>query len=423
MPASVRETVELRIEKMVATGRALARHEGRVVFVDGAYPGDLVRAEILDAKSDYACGRTVSVIEAGTLRQPSPCALFDRCGGCDWLDLAEAEQLRLARQMAEDALSRLLRSESFPLEGPVPSPRRLGYRRRAQLKSGPGGRLGFYRRGSRDVVPVLACPVLVPSLQRLLGPLGELAGRMPELREAHLLAGTDAVAVCLIGRSALPAGPEQAGAQLAPHGAGTILHADGTGRHWGPGAASIRVGPYTYTAPVQSFFQGNAAFDEELIRRVLEATFESVEPDVVLELYAGAGLFTLPLAARVREVVAVELDAAACSALRLNLAAAKLTATVLPLDAAAIGPRIASIRPRAVLIDPPRAGLARSVQQALLDCDAQRIAYLSCNLSTLARDLRTFLPRWRIRRIELFDLFPQTAHLEALAVLDRRTSQ
>jgi 23S rRNA (uracil1939-C5)-methyltransferase len=420
MHARPADRIELQIEKIVPTGLGLAREQGRIVFVEGAYPGDRVLAELLELKPDYARARVVSLLEAGPARCPSPCALFDRCGGCDWLDLSDAEQHGLARAMAEEALSRVLRQERIDLLGPTPSPQRLAYRRRTQLKVAPDGRIGYYRRGSREVVSVAKCPVLVPDLQRLLGPVTELAPQLPGLREVHLLAGDGHAAVRLLARAPLSLPPAEAAARLEPYGVRTVLYSDGTGRRWGRGVATIRIGRFRYEAPVQSFFQGNAAFDEVLIRRVTDATLGAGTDGPVLELYAGAGLFTLPIAERAGSVVSVELDDAACTALRHNLEAAGLRATVLNRDAASLGPRMASLRPQAVLADPPRSGLDRAVRKALLDCSAERIVILSCDLGTLARDLGALQPSWCVRRIELLDLFPQTAHLEALALLERR---
>jgi 23S rRNA (uracil1939-C5)-methyltransferase len=426
--AAVGDRLELRIEKLVATGRGLARTpDGRVVFVEGAYPGDRVEAELLEVRADYAVARAARLLEAGLPRRASPCAAFARCGGCDWLDLEDALQLALARQIAEEALSRVLRDGPVELHGPVRSPLRLGYRRRAQLKAAPDGRLGFHARGSRELVPVRECPVLVPELQRLLGPLAELAAELRDLTEVHLLAGTQAIAVGLRARRRLAAEPQAVAERLAPYGVGSVVLDDATRRFAGSPTVGIRVGPYEHEGPVSSFFQGNAAFDEELVRRVVEATLGAAgapaapcgPEDEVLELYAGVGLFTLALAARSGRLVAVELDRAACDALRGNLQRAGLEASVLNLDASSLAWRLRGHRPAAVLVDPPRTGLERGARAALAGLKAPRVASLSCNLSTLARDLLALRPAYRVRRIELLDLFPQTSHLEALAILER----
>jgi 23S rRNA (uracil1939-C5)-methyltransferase len=401
--------------------------ERRAVFVPGVVPGERVRVEV-DPSRRPARGRLLTVLDASASRVAPPCEHVERCGGCDWMHLAPSEQA------AEHAriVGRLLGFE--PKSHPGTQLR--GYRTRARVHiEAKRGRVvvGMFGRRSHEPAPVDTCIVLDPILDRARGALatwlqgaqgrGEAQlslGRPGEIRLPVLdLRWTGELGGAFFGRTerAVVAG-ELAGARIfegdvrvpAKIGDPTpyIVGADGEPLRLAPGGFS------------QATERGN----ELLAGRVAELVRE-LPAGPCVELYAGAGNLTV-LLARERSVVAVEQDRDACAAARENLAArsatgsgsATLDARVVEADAAAFpipkGTRV-------VVLDPPREG-ARAVAEALAArgarANAPSIVYVACDPPTLARDVRILVEAgWELRAVETFEMFPQTSHVETVAVL------
>ena len=378
----------VRVDALAAGGDGVGRApDGRVVFVPFACPGDLARVRVTESRPAWARARIAELIEPGPERVEPRCAVFGSCGGCGWQHLSHAAQLDAKAAILGDALRRIGGLEWTDPVSILASPSPYAYRGRTRVVV-QRGQVGYRRRRSHALCAVSACPVLHPALDARLG---ELAADPPRRDgEWELALGSGAVrAAPLDGRPG-----ERIFLEVAGERVGT--------------SAGV-------------FAQTNALLLDALVQRVGAVVGGG---SFLLELFAGAGLFTLPLSKRFERVVALEGSAAAVRDLRANLdAAGREGVEVLERRMEAAGPVLEGLRPDRVFLDPPRSGLTRGVLEMLASLGAAQIAYLSCDPATLARDLARFSRRgYRLRQVEGFDLFPQTPHLEALALLEAGSS-
>jgi 23S rRNA (uracil1939-C5)-methyltransferase len=379
--------IELRIDELAAGGDGVGRApDGRVVFVPFTAPGDRVRVQLTQTRPRFARARVETLLEPGPARTDPVCPVFGSCGGCAWQHVAYPAQLAAKARILEDALRRIGKL-SLPGELTVePSPSAYGYRSRARVLV-EGGRVGFRRRSSHVLCATTRCPVLLPALDAELHALARQPPR--DEGEWELAWGGDAV-------------------RRAP------LAAAGHERVWLE-VAGERVG----ISP-GVFAQANALLLPALAERLLACAGSGA---AALELYAGAGCFTLPLARRFEKLVALEADAGAVADLHANLAASGTTNVDVmgeTLEHALAREGLALLAPEVLVLDPPRAGLPEGAVAALARLRPARVVYLSCDPATLARDLALwFGAGWALRSVQGFDLFPQTPHIEALALLER----
>jgi 23S rRNA (uracil1939-C5)-methyltransferase len=374
------EILELTIEKMVPGGEGLARRDGKVIFVAGALPGERLSVRLTEARKDYARGEIVGILAPSPERIRPPCAVAGRCGGCDWQHLAYPEQLRQKVALAEDALRRVggLAWPGLSIEPGEP----WGYRNRAQLHRAPNGRLGFLARGSHEVIPVAACPVADPALEALLAeppaPAAEAPGRL--MAWAHAGAAT--------------AGDPEIRVEIL----GKTLRFDN-----------------------RCFFQSNVGMLEKLIPHVLEGLPGPGGRGLrALDLYCGVGLFGAFLADRYASVLAVEENPVSLGFARRNIPGTSHAFLEGRLEDLVLQGRLGDV-PDLVLVDPPRPGLDPAVREWLADARPRDLVYVSCNPVTLARDLKGLVEAgFTLASLRLFDFYPQTAHVEAVAKLGYR---
>jgi 23S rRNA (uracil1939-C5)-methyltransferase len=404
-------------EKPAAGGRMLARHDGMVVLVAGAIPGERVRARVERVERSMAFARVADVLEP----HPSRRAVEGdpRCGGSVLAHIAYDEQCRLKGEIIRDALARLGRIPLAEAPSVAPSPE-SGYRMRARLHL-RGGRAGFFLEGTHEVCDAGLTRQLLPEAVRAVGDL------------AHRLAVGGFGADADIELSENRAGDQRAlhveaigtGREEAFGGDAAI---DGvTGLTWsGADAAAARLvygQPFVadvvrgvrFRRAARAFFQGNRFLVDELVSAVMEAC----EPGLVVDLYAGVGLFGLCLAASGRhEVVAVEGHDASAADLEANAAPLGSAVRVERTSVERFVERRRLPGPFTLVLDPPRTGMTRAAAAGAVAMRPARIVFVSCDVATLARDLRRFLDAgYRLESIRGFDLFPNTAHVEALALL------
>jgi 23S rRNA (uracil1939-C5)-methyltransferase len=423
------DLLEVVIEKGVYRGRGLGRPGGRVVLIPRANPGDRVRVRLTEVHPGWAEGALVEVLDAGPQRRPSPCPYVPRCGGCSHQELSYEAQLRLKESVLRESLARA----GAPWEGPVAvhaSPEG-GWRLRASLHFAPGEagpRLGLRQEGTRRVVDVEACLQLSERMNRaarsVLRALQDRRPLWPRLRGLGLLESPDGATLLGCLETALEAPEAAALGSLA----GRLGDLDGFGvaagrrLHWlhGPAHVEAPVLGVVLRAHVRSFFQANRFLIEPLARAVLDL----VPPGTsrVVDLYAGVGLFALPLAARGEpEVLAVEWSRSAADDARWGSRRNGLGAVrVLEGDVATV---LAGVRPEPgerILVDPPRTGLGPDVASRIAERGADTIVYVSCDPPTLGRDLARLGGRgYRPDAVHLFDLFPDTFHMETVVRLRR----
>ncbi len=379
------EELELSIEKLVAGGDGLGRFEGVPILVPRSAPGDRLKVRIVERHPDYGRAEIVEVLVAGPGRRKPPCPHFDECGGCDLQHLEDGLQTRYKAEALLETLARLGGLTELPqIQVRVASPWR--YRLRAQLHTELAGEtllVGYHARGSHRLVPIVRCPILVPELEALLPTLAGTLG--PEAPRRLDLAVGD--------QGTVSAAPVVEG---LPHG-----------------ELTIEVAGTSYAFDARCFFQTH--------RGLLEALVEEVVGEwsggLAVDLYAGVGLFSLPLARRYGRVVAVEGDRVATRYARTNARRNRLPG--IEVVGQSVEGWIEGLPPAVdrVVLDPPRAGLPGPVKRVLLDVMPPRLTLVSCHPATLARDLRTLCRRYRVERVTALDLFPQTGHLETVVHL------
>ena len=420
----------LSIERLANDGRGIAFFEGRTWFVMGALAGEEVEARVLGAHGKVVEARTERVFVANELRRPAPCAHAGRCGGCSVQHLPHNEQLALKQRMLAEQLSRVAGVDPEAWAEPLSGPE-FAYRRRARvavrwdLKT-KKLEVGFRAAGSQDIVGIDQCPVLVQPLQPIMNRLPDMLRRLSKpqaLGHVELFAGSS-LAVLLrhmapLSEADLVILKEFCAfheAQLWLHGEGEPQPADSEQ------VLGYRLERWNLDLAYRpgDFVQVNAGVNEAMVAQALD-WLQPGSDERVLDLFCGLGNFALPLAQQVREVVAVEgvqtmVERAAANATSNNLHNAKFFQADLsqPLADA----KWAEEGFSAVLLDPPRDG-AFEVVRNLAALGAKRLVYVSCNPATLARDTLELVKQgYRLKRAGILDMFPQTAHVEAMALFE-----
>ena len=420
--------VEATIEKGVFRGRGLARLEGRVVFVPRAHPGDHVRARITEVHAGWAEGALVEVLRPSPDRRASPCPYVPRCGGCAYQDYGPEAELRLKESVLRESLARA----GAPWEGPVAvhaSPE-TGWRMRASLhfaRGDSGLRLGLRQEGTRRVVDLEACLQLSDTMNRAarafhagLAARPGLAARVHGLELVESPDGGTLVATLETALGRHEAKPLAAIGSAVPGLAGLGVRTRTRSLEWVAGAPFVEVSVLgvTFRVHAASFFQANRFLLEPLVRTVLEL----VPPgdSRILDLYAGVGLFALPLAARDGcETLAVEQSALAAEDARVSARRAGLDR--LSVSAANVEQSLRELPAREgerIVLDPPRTGAGRGVVEAIAARRPAAVVYVSCDPPTLGRDLALFAALgYRPDAVHLFDQFPKTFHMETVVRL------
>lgn len=393
---------EIVVEKLVYGGDGLGRAEGRVVLSPFTLPGERVRVEMLRVKPDVAHGRLLEVLEAAPGRIAPACPHFTRCGGCHYQHAPYDFELAQKESILRETLRRVGRIEPECAIETIAGPE-WGYRNRIQIHF-EGRRAGFLAAGSHELCPVEQCPVASPRLQAALAELRAMAHdrRFPPFLHSLDLFTNEA--------------ETQIGVRASDRGIARPFFDWCAERS--PGATT---GPLEYEAAGERYRVGRRSFfqvNRHLIDRLVEAATGGETGERALDLYAGAGLFTIPLARRFSQVEAVERGDSAARDLEFNAARAGLAVKVhrapaeTYLEASSGGFDL-------VLADPPRAGLDRHALRRLLEIRPRRLSLVSCNPATLARDLAALHGGgYRFSRLILIDLFPRTCHLETVVRME-----
>ena len=420
----------LTIERLANDGRGIAFVEARTWFVSGALAGEEVEARVLGAHGKVVEARTERVFIASEQRRPAPCLHAGRCGGCSVQHLPHEQQLALKQSMLAEQLLRVAGVEPQEWAAPLTGPE-FGYRRRARVAVRWNAKakhldVGFRAAGSQDIVAIDQCLVLVPALQPIMSGLPAMLRRLSKpqaLGHVELFSGS-AIAVLLRHMAPLNEADLQNLREFCvSHHAQLWLHGeDGPQPVDLSQALGYRLEQWDLELAYRpgDFVQVNAGVNEAMVAQALEWLAPQAD-ERVLDLFCGLGNFALPLAREVREVVAVEgvaamVERAAHNAVSNNVHNVHFFQADLsqPLQDA----KWAGAGFSAVLLDPPRDG-AFEVVRKLADLGAKRLVYVSCNPATLARDTLELLKQgYRLKRAGILDMFPQTAHVEAMALFE-----
>ena len=428
--------MKLRIEKAVYGGAGLARAEGKAVFVPFTLPGETVEARVTEDKRSYSTAEVETVTEASAARVTAPCRYFGACGGCQYQHAGYAAQVEMKTAILRESLERARVKEIPEIAAVTGEP--FAYRNRVRLhvERNPFS-LCYKRRNSHANLAVEACAIAAPALERAIGALNREGGKLglgAWAREIELFANADGSSVLMALWTELQAGEgERALAglwtglrEMVPEMGGAAVFAMERERRAprvvakvGGDSLRYRVGGHEYRVSAGSFFQVNRF----LIDRLVELVTAGESGGAAWDLYAGVGLFSLPLTEMFAEVTAVETGASAVRDLRENLreAGSAKGHRVAAAETAAFLRHAAEGRanePDLVVVDPPRDGLGGAVTTLLGKIRPQRITYVSCDPATLSRDVAALLESgYRLAQVHLVDLFPQTFHLESVTHL------
>jgi 23S rRNA (uracil1939-C5)-methyltransferase len=384
-------------------GFSLARDE-KVIFIKGAVPGEVVEVRIEEKKKDYSIASVVGVLEPSEHRVEPQCRVFGICGGCQLQYVSHEKQLDMKNEILLDSLARIGGIEAVP--DAAFSAAQWNYRHRAQFKVSRSHEIGFFRESSREVVTFDSCPLMKGRINELLQKMkeGDLAHNLTEI---HVALG-DTPVVLLKGRDYDTAAFEK----FIDIGISGIAYNGAVS--YGGAYTGFDLNGMRYTVSPSTFFQSHW----DLNRTVVDAVVERLAPlegKRVLDLYAGAGNFSIPLAAHAEEVVAVEEDGQAADDGMRNLELNSIKNCRVVRSSA----EKYKIQKKfdVIVLDPPRLGLASEVIRKILENPAREIVYISCNPSTLARDLKKLREKYELRSVAQIDFFPQTYHIESISFL------
>jgi 23S rRNA (uracil1939-C5)-methyltransferase len=454
IPVKIGDRPELIIESLAGGGEAIARHDGYTLFVPYAVPGDRIRAKIISTKPGYGRALIEEVLEAGPTRVVPRCPVFASCGGCQWQGLDYPGQVEWKTRLVAEALQRFGGIDpAGVLQPTIASPEPWHYRNKvhwAVSKQGKQWSIGLYEVRSHQIVDAETCGIQSPLINEILAavrviltefaiaPYDEATGR-GWLRSIFAKAGhkTGETMLGLVTRTAdfsqrdrfIAAVRERLPnlttfVQNVHPSAGNKLMGDETITLFGPGVIREHVGPLEFEISARSFFQVNSATIDILYDQAARAAGVEAGPRVV-DAYSGTGSIALYLAARgAKEVVGIEIVGPA-----VEDANASATRNGLSEKTRFVAGAVESQLPKlvkdgleadVVVLDPPRKGCEPSVLETVAAMKVPKVVYVSCDPTTLARDLKIMAGLgYRTERVQPVDMFPQTAHVENVATLVR----
>ncbi len=378
LPFGLGDVLEVEVERLSFGGNGVARYKEAVIFVPLSCPGDRVRVSISKFKKRYAEADLLEVLHPGSDRRKAPCEVYGQCGGCDWQHIAYEAQLKFKQEIVLHFMKPFLTSATV-FDPISPSPKPFNYRNRAVLKY-KNKRLGFYQRNSHHIINIDRCWLLEEPL----------SDRLPGLRS-------------MLDEKNQPADIMES----------VVL--------------SCESSESCSTAAENEGFSQVNCFQNEILRKIVLQLLAG-ENETIFDLYAGSGNFTLSIIKQQKRspVVGVELHSEAARVAQQRLKSMKIPSSKAEFYNSDVGVflRRAPVRERdVVLLNPPRSGCEEEVISLLAQSKPVRIIYISCDPATLARDLGRFQKyshnQYRLSRLQCFDMFPQTHHVETLIELRR----
>jgi 23S rRNA (uracil1939-C5)-methyltransferase len=420
--------VQAHIESMAFKGYGVARIEGRVFFIPYSVTGDKAWIKITEKKKSYSIGKLIHLIEPSPWRVNPPCRFFGQCGGCQWQHINDSTQINSKKEILKEVLKRLGGLNETPPITVAPSPHPYAYRARIQLKA-KGEAMGYYQERSHRIVDIDHCPIAHPLVNEIIFSLRKAFPFLFQMEEMEINVSPEEGKGVLVlhplpfhqrtkdlRKDFLQLHPVLKGIAVVtkkgfiPFGDPYLNFTISLNRWGKKSVLRFRTSP-------ESFFQVNLEQNRSLIQTVLE--FSDVNKDErVLDLYAGVGNLTLPLALASKKAWGIEENRMAVEDARLNTERNGIK------NCNFIQGRVEDIlkhwrgeRPDLIILDPPRMG-CKAVLDQVVRLKPNKIVYTSCEPTTFARDLRLFSEKgFHLQRLSLVDMFPQTYHMEVIGLL------
>lgn len=404
----------LKAELPVYGGYVISRN-GKVIFIKGAVPGEVVEVTTVENKKDYSIAAVTNIIEPSPFRRQPRCKIFGICGGCHFQYIEYEKQVSLKEEILTDTLRR---TGGVDIRlSPSLTGKEFAYRHRGQFKISAEGHIGFYREGTREVIPVEECPVMSDEINNSLKNLK--AVDLKGARELLLISGDNTVAL-VKGTVSEDTIEEMLKTGLS----GVALD---NGDSFGKDDIMFDLNGLKYSLTPWSFFQSHWQLNKKVVALITDK-LSPLEDKKVLDLYSGAGNFSLPLARLAKEVTAVEEN-------RYSIEDGQRNARLNGIKNCSFIQASLEENPKAhknqkgtkklwegrydvVVIDPPRPGLTSGCLNRILEGRSKKLVYISCNPATLARDLKKMKDSYEIECIHMADFFPNTYHIEAIAFLN-----
>jgi 23S rRNA (uracil1939-C5)-methyltransferase len=425
--------VNVTIEKLIYGGDGLARQDGATIFVPFVIPGELVSIQEAERKKKFIRGLPGKILTPSPERVTPPCPHFQICGGCHYQHIPYESQLRYKAEILRETLRRIGKIDwtgTITTHSAAP----LNYRNRAQWKvrnadNDASTEIGYFRAESTALVPIEACPIVSPRLEETLCAIKKLLANheLPTtLREVEAFSDSaDERILLTFSFAQIPKASASFAAAIRtaiPWTASTLFQTVSQSRMelFGAGHIEQIVNGFAYRVSHFSFFQVNRHLTEEMSAAVQAAAGHGA---LAVDLFSGVGLFSLPLTKTYRRVIAVESNPVAVTDCEANAADNPDRPGELEIREADSLEFLRRFRekPDCIVLDPPRAGLSPEGAAKIVKKSPQRIVYVSCEPSTLARDLAAFIAAgYDIAAIDFFDVFPQTFHIETLVKLEKR---
>lgn len=398
------------IEKPVFGGEFLARlPNGKPTFIPFVLPDEKVQIKLTQEKKGFARAKPINIIEKNSKRISPPCKYFAICGGCHYQHMSYADQLALKNQVIIEQVSRIPGLDLSRVKNILPSEKDFHYRNNVQFSVSKTGKLGFQSFGSKEIIPVDDCLLVNEQIKDIweILDLGQFSG----LRRIQIRSGIEDEGVLIIESDDFQEMPT-----LEVDVPVSVIHSSEVGNivMAGDDHFICQIKDQFFHVSVDSFFQVNQIQAEKMVDLVSNYIPKSQKS--LLELYSGVGLFTRFLADRFEEVYAIEESPSACDDFVINLDMFDHISLYVG-SVREILPQL-DIYPDVILVDPPRAGIDNKTMQRILEIQAKDIVYVSCDISTLSRDLKILLANgYEIVEMSPLDMFPQTYHIESVVCL------
>ncbi len=406
------DQLSVKFEKPIYGGEFLGRLPNhKPIFVPFVIPDEVVNIKIINEKKGFARGTIISILENSDKRVVPPCIFFGKCGGCHYQHIGYGDQLKIKQQIVEEQISRLPGIQKTKINPIVPSPKEFNYRNNIQFSVDNSGKLGFQMHNSNLIIPIDDC--FLPGDQILdIWKILDLE-QFPGLKRVHLREGIQEELMVILESDDFQDLPS-----LELDVPISVIHLSKVGKIVLAGDDHLiyQVKDQYFHVSAESFFQVNTSQAEKMVNIVTD--YFSEKSETLLELYSGVGLFTKFLANKFNQIFAVEESPSACDDFAINLDEYDhINLYVGKVDD--IIPNLI-INPDAILVDPPRSGLDPTTFEKVLSFQAEKIVYISCDVATLVRDLKKFLEsNYQLIEITPIDMFPQTYHIESIAILHK----